>query len=1042
MNKHIYAFFVLAFSLACTELMAQPTVAGFTPASGPVGTSITITGTGFSPTPANNTVFFGATQATVNTASTTALTATVPLGATHQPITVLVAGLMSYSKLSFSTTYTGGGTLSASSFDPSLNVTTGTNPPSIAIGDLDGDGKADMVVTNYASHTVSIFRNTSSAVGNVSYAPKVDFATGTNPLSVTLGDLDGDGKLDLAVANFASNTLSIFRNTSAAVGVIALAARTDFATGTNPFSVAIGDLDNDGKTDLAVVNEASNTVSIFRNTSAGPGNINYDPKVDFGTGTAPRSVAIGDVDADGKVDLAVDNWISNTVSVLRNTSSGPGNISCAAKIDFATRLRPISVSMGDLDGDGKVDLALVNRSSHRLSVFRNVSTGTGSVAYAPRVDLITGTNPLSVSIGDLDGDGKADLAAANYASNTVSFFKNTGTLGMLSFAGKVDFSTGPGPHSVRIGDSDNDGKADVAVANYLGNTISVFRRVAPVLPTIANFTPVCGPVGTSVTITGTGFSSVPTDNTVFFGATRATVTGATSTQLTVIAPAGVTYDPISVLINGLVAYSKIPFATSYSGGGSITAINFESRVDFSTGIGPSDVAIGDLDGDGKSDLAIANQGGNSISILRNTGAPAAMGYAAQIDFSTGPGSNPVSISSGDLDGDGRLDLAVTNLDNSTVSIFRNISTGPGDISFSGRIDLATNVGADPKSISIADFDGDGKVDLLLRYYFGNLLSIYRNTSSAIGTISYAPKTDFNTGIAVDFGSLAIGDFDSDNMVDIVVTSPSNNSVAAYRNISTPGTISFAPRIDFFLSLAAEVATGDLDGDDKIDVAVRNGNFVSVFRNRSTGSGDISFAAKLDFTIAAGAFSIGVGDLDGDCKADLALVSDSNNTISLMQNTSTGAGSINFAATVDFPSGINPVSVAIGDLDGDGKADVAVPNLSDNTVSILRRNNTGLPGGRTATPGLSGTTIEVNQTVSEESVSVYPNPAKDWVVVSLGSANLIKEVTIYQSNGVQLAVQSVSENVVKINVAGYPRGMYLIRIAAADGTTSTLRLLKE
>ncbi|MFM8834887.1 MAG: FG-GAP-like repeat-containing protein, partial [Cytophagales bacterium] len=114
------------------------------------------------------------------------------------------------------------------------------------------------------STTVSVFRNTGSS-GTVSYATGVDFATGTNPNSVAIGDLDGDGKPDLAVANEISRTLSVFHNTGSS-GTVSFAAKVDFTTGADPRSVAIGDLDGDGKPDLAVANLSSNTVSVIRNS--------------------------------------------------------------------------------------------------------------------------------------------------------------------------------------------------------------------------------------------------------------------------------------------------------------------------------------------------------------------------------------------------------------------------------------------------------------------------------------------------------------------------------------------------------------------------------------------------------------------------------------------------------------------------------------------------------------------------------------------------------------------------------------------------------
>jgi hypothetical protein len=446
-------------------------------------------------------------------------------------------GLLAYSNSNFTPTFSPSkGSITASDFSPKVDFSTGTGPHSVSIGDLDGDGKADLAVAIRGSNTVSVFRNTGSA-GTISYAAKVDFATGFRPYSVSIGDLDGDGKADLATANYGSSTVSVFRNTGSA-GTISYAAKVDFATGLDPYSVSIGDLDGDGKADLAVANFESNTVSVFRNTGSA-GTISYAAKVDFATGSFPISVSIGDLDGDGKADLATANYGSSTVSVFRNTGSA-GTISYAAKVDFATGSNSISVSIGDLDGDGKADLAVANFDSNTVSVFRNTGSA-GTISYAAKVDFATGSFPISVSIGDLDGDGKADLAVALEGSNTVSVFRNTGSVGTISYAAKVDFATGSdsAPHSVSIGDLDGDGKADLAVANYVSSTVSVIRNnlVSPqtiTFPALSNKTFGDAPFTLSATASSGLAVSYASSNTsvATVSGSMVTIVGAGTTTIT------------------------------------------------------------------------------------------------------------------------------------------------------------------------------------------------------------------------------------------------------------------------------------------------------------------------------------------------------------------------------------------------------------------------------------------------------------------------------------------------------------------------------
>jgi fibronectin type 3 domain-containing protein len=491
--------------------ITPPTITSFTPISGPTGTSVTIGGTNFSPTPTNNIVYFGAVRATVTGATSTSLNVIVPTGATYKPISVTVNGLTAYSNAPFNVTFAGGGSIKSSSFVSKIDFTTGSDPQGIVICDVDGDGKSDVIVVNGGDKTVSVYRNTSASgsITTSSFAPKADFTTGSWPNSVAVQDVDGDGKPDLVVTNYSSNTVSIFRNssTSGSITASSFAPKIDFTTGSEPISVAIGDVDGDGKPDLIVANFSGNTVSVLRNTSTS-GSItasSFAAKVDFTTGTYPKSIAINDVDGDGKPDLIVANFSGNTVSVLKNTST-PGSItasSFAPKIDFITGSEPICVAIGDVDGDGKPDLVVTNGNSNTVSVLRNTST-YGSItasSFAAKVDFATGSVPEDIAIADLDGDGKPDLVTNgrdNTTSQFLSVFKNTSMPGIItasSFAPKVDFMTGSFPQGVAVGDLDGDGNPDLVVTNYDSNTFSVLRNnmitnTAPAAP--QNLTAIAG----------------------------------------------------------------------------------------------------------------------------------------------------------------------------------------------------------------------------------------------------------------------------------------------------------------------------------------------------------------------------------------------------------------------------------------------------------------------------------------------------------------------------------------------------------------------
>ena len=926
-----------------SQLFAQPAITSLAPVNGAVGDSISITGSGFNTTASNNIVFFGATRATVASATATTLKVTVPIGATFAPITVLntANSLAAYSTQFFNPTYSPNiGNITADDFAARVDFSngSGTNSSVVVSGDLDGDGKPDLVVSLCGIYTcnsiISIFHDTGSN-GVVSFAPRIDLTISGAPQDLALGDIDGDGMLDIVTANYSGTTVSVLRNTGSP-GIISFAPKVDFGTGFGPRSVAIGDLNGDGKLDLAIANVATgaNSISVLRNTGS-IGTINFATKVDFVTGMIPRKVAICDINGDAKLDLAFTNPNANSISVLRNTSIS-SLITFATRIDFSTPgASPQSIAFGDFDGDGKPDMAIANVSYANVSIFCNTSLGS-TISFAPKVDFATGTSPNSIAIGDFDGNGKPDMAIANNSGtdNFVSLLRNTSTIGTINFATKVDFVTGitSNPLSVAIGDFDVDGKLDFVSAN--GNSlISVFRNTPQYIPTITVISPTSGTIGTSVTLTGTNFNKLPSNNIVFFGATIATVTTATDTSLRVNVPIGALFAPITVLntVSVLAAKSTQFFNPTFSPTkGSITSSDMAGKVDFSTGSLPCSAAIGDMDGDGKGDIIVANYSSNTVSVFRNTSIGGAVSFAAKVDFITG--TNPTTLAIGDIDGDGKLDIAVGNYTSNKVSVFRNTGSN-GSISFATKVDFVAY--SIPTSVAIGDVDGDGKLDMVITNNNGINISVFRNKSQ-IGTINFETRLDVGTG--TNPFAMALGDIDGNGKIDLAFTNYMNTNFSVKLNISTRGIIDLAFKVDIATGTnPSSLAIGDLDGDGKLDLAVTNysSNSVSVYRNTGT-NGTVSFATKVDFTTGTNPKSVSIGDIDGDGKPDLTITNYNSNSVSIFRNTCI-SGTISFASKVDFTAGTNPNSAAIGDLDGDGKPDLAITNEGSNSVSVLRNN---------------------------------------------------------------------------------------------------------
>ncbi len=465
---------VLSFICILNEAFAQaPIITSFNPASGIASTTVTISGSNFDATPAGNTVYFGAAKAVVLSASTNQLVVRVPQGTTHQPITITANGLTGYSSTPFYLTFTAP-PFSPTYFKTRTDVTSGNFVYGIAVKDLDGDGRSDMVVVNSGSNTVSFIKNT-TAGGVLAFVAPITSPINNYSVGVAIEDLNGDGKPDVVITNFNANTISLFKNTSSG-GTLSFAPAITVSTGKNPYNVVIADFDGDGRPDIAVTNENSIPayVSVFPNTSLPGGALVFSSEKKFPAGSMGRGLYAADLDADGKPDLVVASQ-DGAVSVFKNTST-------ANTINFAQRLIynipgsvPESVVAVDLDGDNKPDIAVANNDvAGRVSVFKNLST-VGSVSFGTAQVFAVSSNPFSIAVGDINGDGKPDIAVADQLSNTVSVLINTSvpSTGIISLANKVDFATGDYPRSLVIADMDGNGRPDLVVGNNNTSIVSI-----------------------------------------------------------------------------------------------------------------------------------------------------------------------------------------------------------------------------------------------------------------------------------------------------------------------------------------------------------------------------------------------------------------------------------------------------------------------------------------------------------------------------------------------------------------------------------------
>ena len=375
-------------------------------------------------------------------------------------------------------------------YAPQQVFAVGNGPSSVVMTDVNGDGKADIVVANRDDNTVGVLLNTTAPGATTpSFAAQQVFAVGALPASVATADVNGDGKPDILVVNTNDKTVGVLVNTTAPADANpGFAAQQVFAVGGAPSALAVDDLNGDGKPDILVANRDDKTVGVLLNTTApGAPDPTFTAQQAFGVGALPSSVALSDLNGDGKPDIIVANGDDKTVGVLLNTTE-PGATAAAftAHEVFAVGNAPGSVGAGDLNGDGKPDLVVANSGDKTVGVLLNTTApGAMTPAFAPQQTFAAGDGVRSVVVMDVSGDLASDVVVANAGDNTVGVLVNVTEPGgpVAAFDAQQAFAVGGSPASVTLGDVNGDEKLDLCVANGGDRTVGVLLNAPPPPPT-------------------------------------------------------------------------------------------------------------------------------------------------------------------------------------------------------------------------------------------------------------------------------------------------------------------------------------------------------------------------------------------------------------------------------------------------------------------------------------------------------------------------------------------------------------------------------
>jgi gliding motility-associated-like protein len=530
----------------------------------------------------------------------------------------------------------------------------------------------------------------------------------------------------------------------------------------------------------------------------------------------------------------------------------------------------------------------------------------------------------------------------------------------------------------------------------------IAHQVTGQRPSVDFVNPAAASPGTVITIAGSGFSENAQQNRVMFGAAPAQVISAKSTLLEVVLPSGATYAPVSVtnLGSGLTGFSSNSFLSSYSGG-QLLPDAFDPPFHLASEGELYDLCLCDFDLDGKNDIATANRNSISINIYHNRGAPSTLQFDT---YTQNLNSRTINLNCGDLNGDGRPDLLLSRSGTPGDRIFVLINqSSAGNLSFAAPQYFLVD-GIIARRIFLGDLDRDGKPDVLVTNQDNNRITVFRNTSAGqVLQLEPQPSIVIEDPVLLSdrtTAGISVADLNGDGFPEIVVSGFTQPNIFIVPNLSTQGSLLFGPVKELRMTgNLINLATGDLNHDGKIDIIATKilQNKVGVLINRTDLSAsnsvmNIEFNNEVEIAVNDKPWGLDLGDINGDGRVDIVLASIESGLkrVALLENTSANGQFSYIPHFITTPETTR--NVRVGDLDGDGKPDIALTSIETNKVTILRNKHCVTPRLLTSGPILACAGEEISIQASPASGIVYEWHKSDGVnqTSTSGSAPVFRD----------------------------------------------------